>query len=56
MIHRANANGSMSNPVVNCFQISTLVDDSQDHCDVTRGFFVVNCFQISTLVDDSQAR
>ena len=40
--------------VVNCFQITTLVDDSQVAVPILNSMLVVNCFQITTLVDDSQ--
>ena len=55
MIHRAVGTSLNTTPVVNCFQISTLVDDSQGMWPRNIGAHVVNCFQISTLVDDSQA-
>ena len=54
MIHRAVGTSLNTTPVVNCFQISTLVDDSQGMWPRNIGAHVVNCFQISTLVDDSQ--
>ena len=54
MIHRRDLVLVLRHSVVNCFQISTLVDDSQEDVAVENLKNVVNCFQISTLVDDSQ--
>ena len=42
--------------VVNCFQNTTLVDDSQVTTSIRSDGCVVNCFQNTTLVDDSQAK
>ncbi len=44
----------MNTLVVNCFQITTLVEDSQAWAIFLARYLVVNCFQITTLVEDSQ--
>ena len=39
---------------MNCFQISTLLVESQPYLDLSKALTVVNCFQISTLLVESQ--
>ena len=54
MIHRYPRYRNKQALVVNCFQNTTLVDDSQAVDTENFGSSVVNCFQNTTLVDDSQ--
>ena len=54
MIHRELMQKGFTPEVVNCFQNTTLVDDSQVLVFMFSIFEVVNCFQNTTLVDDSQ--